>query len=183
MIAALLLMLAAPADRALFDPQTGYRVAAYRGVIPAPPPGVSRIENAEAARLFDEGKTLFLDFTPAPGAVRDAQTGTWHLAVLHDTIPGARWFPEAGRGPPNPAIDRWLADGVRGLTYHRKRQPIVAFCLADCWMSWNASWKLARLGYRHVLWYANGIDGWRDMGRERIAASPEGADNSDRPAY
>lgn len=173
MIAALLLALATPADPALFDPATGYRISAYRGVIPAPPPGIARIEDAEAARLAEDGRTLFLDFTPAPGAIRDPVSGAWTLAEPHETIPGAHWFPEAGRGPPNPAIDGWLAKGVRRLTHGAKRMPIVAFCLADCWMSWNASWKIRQLGYRDVAWYANGIDGWKEMGLPLSTRPPE----------
>jgi PQQ-dependent catabolism-associated CXXCW motif protein len=173
MFAALLLALAAPADAASFDPATGYRIAAYRGVVPAPPPGVPRLDDRQAAEKHDRGKALFVDFTPATGAVHDTDTGVWRLAEPHDTIPGAHWFPEAGRGPPDPTIERWLANGLHRLTRGSRRHPIVAFCLADCWMSWNASWKIRRLGYTHVAWYANGIDGWKDLGRPLVPATPE----------
>lgn len=173
MLAALLLMAAALADPALFDPATGYRIAAYRGVIASPPPGVERLEDDGAMQARDAGKALFLDFTPAAGAVRDPASGAWHLAEPHDTIPGAHWFPEAGRGPANPAIDRWFVAGLKRLTHGSRRRPIVAFCLADCWMSWNASWKIRRLGYRDVAWYANGIDGWKETGRPLEPVVPE----------
>ena len=172
MIIGLLLTLAVPADSPTFDPATGYRIADYHGVVPAPPPGIPRIDDAAAARLYDEGKALFLDLTPAAGGHRDGATGAWHLAEPHVTIPGAHWFPEAGRGPPDPAIDGWFAHGVARLTGRSRRGTIVAFCLADCWMSWNASWKLRRLGYRDVRWYANGADGWRDIGRLLAPATP-----------
>ncbi|PZU09907.1 rhodanese-like domain-containing protein [Sphingomonas sp.] len=165
---------ASPGDPALFDAATGYRIAAYRGVIPAAPPDVERIDDGEAAKRHDGGHTLFIDLTPARGAVRDAATGEWRLAEPHETIPGAHWFPEAGRGPADAAIDRWFAGGISRLTKGSHRRPIVAFCLADCWMSWNAAWKLRRLGYRAVAWYANGIDGWRDLGRPLVPATPEG---------
>jgi PQQ-dependent catabolism-associated CXXCW motif protein len=173
MIATLLLVLVAPADPALFDATTGYRIAAYRGVVPAAPPGVPRITDGDAAALYDGSRALFVDVTPAPGAHRDAQTGVWRLAEPHAGIPGARWFPEAGRGPADPAIDAWFAAGVRRLAHGSHRRTIVAFCLADCWMSWNASLKLHRLGYRDVRWYANGADGWRDMGRTLVPVTPE----------
>lgn len=173
MFAALLLALVPSSDAALFDPATGYRVATYRGVVPAPPPGVPRLSDAEAAEAHDAGNTLFIDVTPARGAIRDPASGTWRLAEPHETIVGAHWFPEAGRGSPDPAIDRWFAQGMARLAQGSRRRPIVAFCLADCWMSWNASWKLRRLGYRHVAWYANGIDGWREAGRALSPAMPE----------
>lgn len=172
-IAALLLALAVPPDPALFDPVTGYRIAAYRGVVPAPPPGVPRIDDRQAAALQRRGKALFLDVTPAAGGHRDADTGLWHLAEPHATIPGAHWFPEAGRGPADPAIDGWFARGVARLAHGSHDRALVAFCLADCWMSWNASWKLRRLGYRQIFWYANGADGWRDMDRPLVPARPE----------
>jgi PQQ-dependent catabolism-associated CXXCW motif protein len=173
MIVALLLALAAPADPALFDPRTGYRITAYRAVVPAPPPGIRRLDDAEAARAHDAGRALFVDVTPAAGAIRDETTGAWRLAEAHDSIPGAHWFPEAGRGPANPPIDRWFAGGMRRLSGGHRHRPVVIFCLADCWMSWNAAWKLRRLGYDHVDWYANGIDGWRETGRPLAAATPE----------
>jgi PQQ-dependent catabolism-associated CXXCW motif protein len=178
LIAALLLIVAAPADPALFDPLTGYRITSYRGVIAAPPPGVRRLEDKAAARAHDAGRALFVDFTPAPGAVRDPAGGGWRLAEPHDTLPGAHWFPEAGRGRADPAIEAWLAAGLKRLTHGSRTHPIIAFCLADCWMSWNASWKIRRLGYTHVLWYANGIDGWKEMGRPLASAIPEPSSGS-----
>ena len=171
MLGALILALAEAAS-ALFDPATGYRVAAYRGVVVAPPPGVPRIDDAQAAREADEGKTLVIDVGPAPGASRDAG-GAWYLPEPHETIPGAHWFPEVGRGPTNPVLDQWFAKGVLRLTRRSKARPIIVFCLADCWMSWNAAWKLKRLGYTHVEWYANGVDGWREMGRQTTIVLPE----------
>lgn len=175
MIAVLLLALAAPtrAEPALFDPVTGYRIAAYRGVVPGPPPGVRRIGDGGALSAFRKGRALFVDVTPAPGAVRDGVTGDWRLAEPHATIPGAHWFPEAGRGPPDAAIDPWFADGVRRLTRGSRRRPIVIFCLADCWMSWNGAWKLRRLGYADVTWYANGVDGWTEISQPLSPARPE----------
>ena len=140
MIVALLLALAAPGDAALFDPVTGYRIASYRGVIHEAPPGIHRLSDADAVRAHAGGKALFIDLTPAPGASRDPATGAWHLAEGHDTISGAHWFPNAGRGDADAATDRWLARGIARLTHGSRRRPIVAFCLADCWMSWNASW-------------------------------------------
>ena len=173
MLATLLLMAAAPSEPALFDSVTGYRIASYRGVIPAPPPGVRRVDDAQAVLAHDDGKALFVDFTPAAGAVRDPESGSWRLAEAHDSIPGAHWFPEAGRGQADPAIDRWLADRLKRLTHGSRRPPIVAFCLADCWMSWNGGWKIRRLGYAHVAWYANGIDGWKEIGRPLAPIMPE----------
>lgn len=173
-VAALLLTIAASAqaqDGPLFDPVTGYRLTAYRGVVGSVPEGVTRIDVHQAVSL--RGKAVFLDVTPAEGAVRDA-TGRWHLALPHATIPGAHWFPEAGRGVPPPGIGHWFADGVRRLTRGRGDARIVVFCLADCWMSWNAARRLRRAGYTRISWFADGIDGWKESGRPVAAVEPDG---------
>ena len=37
---------------------------------------------------------------------------------------------------------------------------LVFYCLANCWMSWNAAKRAIALGYTHVAWYPDGTDGW-----------------------
>jgi hypothetical protein len=36
------------------------------------------------------------------------------------------------------------------------RHTLIVFCLADCWMRRNAAWRLSRVGYRDVRWFAEG---------------------------
>lgn len=147
-----------------FDPTTGYRIAAYRGIVFGPPPGVRRIDAATVARLVDAGRATLIDVVPAEGGVRGAD-GVWRLAREERGIPGAAWFPEAGRGEPDPAIERWFLAGVRSLHARRPSRPLIVYCLADCWMSWNAALRLRRAGFRDVRWFGEGADGWRDLGR------------------
>jgi len=40
----------------------------------------------------------------------------------------------------------------------------VFYCLASCWMSWNAAKRALELGYTNVAWYPEGTDGWADQG-------------------
>lgn len=157
---------------ALFDPVTGYRIAGYRGIVAAPPPGVPRIDPAAVARLVDRHAAVLIDVVPAEGGVRDPVSGRWRLARPAASIPGAAWFPEAGRGAPDPAIEQWFQNGVAQLARRHPGRPIVVFCLADCWMSWNAALRLRRAGYASVSWYAEGADGWRDLGRPLAPISP-----------
>ncbi|URW76335.1 rhodanese [Sphingomonas donggukensis] len=162
----------ASAHDGAFDAATGYRISGYRGVVPGPPPGVARIDAKGVAALVDRGGALLIDVVPAEGGVRDAATGTWRLARPAVSIPGAAWFPEAGRGVPDPAIARWFAGGVATLHRAHPRRAIVVFCLADCWMSWNAALRLSRAGYPRVLWFGEGADGWRDIGRTLVPVTP-----------
>lgn len=163
----------APATEApLFDPVTGYRLVHYRGVIHTPPEGVVRID-AGAARALWRKRALFLDVNPAPGAVRDARSGRWLLAEPHDSIPGAYWFAESGRGDMAEAMTATFLRGVRRLAKVKSHRPIVVFCQADCWMSWNAALRLHRAGLRDVRWFADGLDGWKEAGFPTARAMPQ----------
>jgi PQQ-dependent catabolism-associated CXXCW motif protein len=153
-----------------FDPVTQYRIAHYRGVIAQAPEGVRRIDARAAHTLWSGRRAVFIDLTPAEGGQRDAVTGRWTLAEQHRTIPRAHWFPEAGRGVQPPGIEAWFVHGIGRLASPRKT--VVVFCLADCWMSWNAALRLHRLGYRDVRWFGDGLDGWRDIGAPTVAAQP-----------
>lgn len=170
MLLLLIALVAAAPEAALFDAD-GYRIAHYRGPVAAAPAGVTRIDTATARRLR-AGGALFIDVLPAEGAVRGAD-GHWRLAVPRPSIPGAHWFPGAGAGAPDTATRAWLLDGVARLTAHDRRRRLVVFCLADCWLSWNAALRLARAGYARVFWYADGTDGWREAGLPLHEVTPE----------
>ncbi|WP_231564899.1 hypothetical protein [Sphingomonas sp. Ant H11] len=77
----------------------------YRGVIPSIPEGVRRVDVAQAHALWRAG-AIFIDVNPAPGALRDVETGRWSLAEPHASIPGAHWFAESGRGELDPGIEQ-----------------------------------------------------------------------------
>ncbi|QUT05710.1 rhodanese [Sphingobium phenoxybenzoativorans] len=149
----------------------GYRIAHYRAPVPYAPQGVGRIAPAAAAQLRPDRDALFIDVLPAEGGHREAD-GQWRLAQPRPSIPGAHWFPETGRGELAPGFADWFARGVARLSRGRKDRMIVTFCLADCWMSWNAARRLRALGYTNVWWLAEGTDGWRDMDLPLVNATP-----------
>lgn len=162
------LMLVAALQGGDFD-AAGYRIARYRGVVAAAPAGVVRID-ADAARALQRRGARLIDVTPADGGHWDAARREWRLAEAHATIHGARWLPEAGRGDAPPGVIAWL---LRAAPMN-KRAPVVVFCLADCWMSWNAARRLVAAGHRDVRWFAEGIDGWRERGWPLVPAAPAG---------
>ena len=151
----------------------GYRIAHYRSPTRQPPPGVTRIAPAAAAQLRADRDALFIDVVPAEGGHKDAN-GRWQLASVRLSIRGAHWFPESGRGALRPNVVSWFTRGVARLSKGRKNRPVVVFCLADCWMSWNAARRLNTLGYTQVWWLAEGTDSWRDMGLPLLPVIPEG---------
>ncbi len=50
---------------------------------------------------------------------------------------------------------------------------MVFYCLAECWMSWNAAKRAIALGYRQVIWYPEGTDGWAAAGLPLSVTEPE----------
>lgn len=161
------------AQPVLFDAE-GYRTARYRAPVDRPPPGVAQIDGQAVAALVDRGEALLIDTLPAEGGHYDPTTGAWALAAPHRSIAGAHWFPEAGRGNPDPRVARWFLTQVARLARERPRATVIVFCLADCWMSWNAALRLRRAGLTNVRWFAEGTDGWRDIGRELVPTEPFG---------
>ncbi|WP_240653220.1 rhodanese-like domain-containing protein [Sphingomonas crocodyli] len=160
-----------PAVDPNFDPVTGYRIAQYRGVVADAPAGVDRITAAQVVALVRD-HAILIDVTPAEGGIRDPQSGRWRLAMPHHTIRGAYWFPEAGRGALAPDIERWFVGGVDRLGGRRRDKTLIVFCLADCWMSWNAARRLKQAGFGDVRWFADGLDGWRDAGQATKRVEP-----------
>lgn len=156
----------------LFGPD-GYRIAHYRAPVPSAPDGVGRIAPAAVAQLRPDIEAILIDVLPAEGGHREAD-GRWRIMRDRPSIPGAHWFPEAGRGELPPGIGPWFERGIARLTGGGKARMIVTFCLADCWMSWNAARRLRALGYTNVWWLAEGTDGWRDLGLSLTPAMPEG---------
>ncbi|MBA4131977.1 MAG: hypothetical protein C0519_11190 [Hyphomicrobium sp.] len=156
-----------------FDTSTGYRTSRYRAPLPEWAPGSTRIFAADLPALINDQKAILLDVMAAEGGGYDPATGEWRLTKVHDTIPGAIWLPEVGRGRIDPRIERYFRDTLARLTAGDKSRAIIIFCQSDCWMSWNAVRRAALLGYQHIYWLPEGIDGWRDWDGPTIRADPQ----------
>lgn len=154
----------------LFHPDTGLRIARQRAPTPDDVPGARRIDAAEVARLAASGAVL-LDVAAASQSRFDELDGTWLVSEPHLSIPGATWLPETGRGALSPEMQRYLQTNLERLTTARD-QPIVVFCIADCWMSWNAVQRITALGYSNALWFAEGTSGWLDAGHDLVPVDP-----------
>ncbi|MFN3868158.1 MAG: rhodanese-like domain-containing protein [Hyphomicrobiaceae bacterium] len=154
------------------DPVTGYRTARYQAAVPQQPPAGTRVWIDDIDTLIAGGDVLLLDVSPIHGAGYDATSGRWRLSKPHATLPGAVWLPEVGRGHIDRNIERYLSRNLEALTRGDKHKPIIIFCHADCWMSWNAMKRIARLGYSALKWFPEGTDGWRDFDRALVAATP-----------
>ena len=156
------------ADEPAFDPASGYRIAHYRAAVPDTVPGGNRIDLEKLDQLVKAGAVL-LDVMPSEGAGPDPVTGAWRLSRPHQTIPGAAWVPDVGRGKITPAFESYFKANLEKLSGGDTSKPVIVFCQSDCWMAWNAVQRAASYGYSALYWYPEGTDGWVEWGDRKLA--------------
>jgi PQQ-dependent catabolism-associated CXXCW motif protein len=159
LVLALLLALDSSARAAPPEPQ-GYRLDDYRAPTPATVAGGTAIETAAAQRLWKEGRAVWIDVLPAPRRPANLPPSAVWMPLLRRDIPGSLWLPDVGRGALGSALEAYFRANLSKATEGRRDMPVVLYCLANCWMSWNASKRAASWGYTHVYWYRDGTDGW-----------------------
>lgn len=156
----------------LFDPSTGYRIGRQRAPTPEDIPAPALlVSTTEAAALLADG-ALALDVFGAAQSRFDELDGTWLVSKERLSLPGALWLPETGRGRLTDVMQSYLTDNLAVATQGNLDHPLVVFCIADCWMSWNAAQRISALGYASVHWYRLGTDGWLDEGLSLTPATP-----------
>jgi PQQ-dependent catabolism-associated CXXCW motif protein len=127
----------------------------------------------ELASLLKEGHAVIIDVSNAPRRPDNmAPTATW-LPLPHHAIPGTIWIPGAGLGAPPEAVEKFYGARLETATNHDLTRPIVVYCHAKCWLSWNGAKRAIQYGYRNVYWFPNGIEGWRKAGQPTAVVEPE----------
>lgn len=150
----------------------GYRLDNYRGPVPQEVPGGTAIDTEKAAALWREHRALFVDVLRAPRRPQGLPANAlWKPVPRHD-IPGSLWLPDVGLGALDPALDAWFRDALMRATQDDHTAPIVFYCLADCWMSWNATKRAASYGFTHLYWYREGTNGWEERHLPTQVATP-----------
>jgi PQQ-dependent catabolism-associated CXXCW motif protein len=156
----LLLALAAPAFADAPPEPEGYRGPPYAAPVPATLEGAEVADNARAAALHATGEAVFIDVMPREMKPADLPEGTIWRDRPRDSIPGAIWLPNTGFEALSPEEEAYLRAGLDQATGGNKDQPMVIFCRAECWMSWNVAKRALGYGYTHVVWYPDGPEGW-----------------------
>lgn len=142
------------------DEPSGYRMDHYRGPVPKTLAGATVVNDQEAHRIWHEGKAAFIDVLPRPPKPEGLPKGTiWREKPRH-SIPSAIWLPNVGYGAIHETVDAYFRSGLVHATGNDLEHPVLFFCLAECWMSWNAAKRALEYGYINVLWYPEGTDGW-----------------------
>jgi PQQ-dependent catabolism-associated CXXCW motif protein len=153
------------------EPET-YRMDDYRAPVPETVSGGRVVHTAELAALVKAGRVILIDVLPAPrrpaGMPPDA---VWAPRPRLD-IPSSIWLPDVGRGALPPAVETRFRDALSAATGGDIDRQIVFYCLDQCWMSWNATKRAAKLGYKNVAWYPEGTDGWSAAGLPLVVAIP-----------
>jgi PQQ-dependent catabolism-associated CXXCW motif protein len=172
-LAPVLLLAAASAARAEAPAEPpDYRLENYRAPVPATVAGGRPIGTAEAEALWRDHRALFVDVLPAPRRPENLPAETLWKPVPHRDIPNSVWLPEVGRGALSPEIDAYFRDSLVRVSNGDKAALIVLYCLADCWMSWNATKRAAGYGYTQLYWYRDGTTGWEAAKLPTAEAAP-----------
>ena len=150
----------------------------WEGNVDAPTPAtlqggrVIHVEGVEA--LLRQGKAVVIDVSNTPRRPAELAPGAPWLPVPHRAIPDALWLPGVGVGAPTRQVDDFYRDRLERATAGNVEAPLIVYCHANCWLSWNAAKRAIGYGYRRVFWFPEGIEGWTAAGRQTKVAAPQG---------
>ncbi|BBB28032.1 rhodanese-like domain-containing protein [Neptunomonas japonica] len=147
----------------------GYRLFRYRSPTPK--------QHDQAITVSTQQLVTLLKQLPAP-ILLDVQPLIWKSGFFIEKeprlhIPSSYWLPNVGQGELEEAWADYFLQYLQDLTQGRQDYPIVIYCTADCWMSWNAVKRAAQWGYSHLYWYRDGSDGWQEADLETAEGKPE----------
>ena len=151
----------------------GYRLEDYRAPTPATLRGAKVIGTQDVEKIWRSHVASFVDVLPRPPRPRNLPEGTLWRDKPRSNIPDSIWLPDTGYGELAPSMADYFAKGLEKATHGDHARLIVFYCLADCWMSWNAAKRALLLGYPNVAWYPEGTDGWLAAGLPLNDATPE----------
>lgn len=139
----------------------GYRLGDYRAPTPATLAGAEVVDTEALQRLLESREAVTLiDVLPAPRKPKNLRPGALWLPKERRNVPGSIWLPNTGYGELPVEEEEYFRRNLLRLTGGDRGHPLVFYCLADCWMSWNAAKRAVAWGYANVYWYPDGTDGW-----------------------
>jgi PQQ-dependent catabolism-associated CXXCW motif protein len=141
-----------------------------RGETPATLAGATVLD-VPALEALMAARPVLVDSGPADRRPANLPEGTlW--APVHRSIPGAAWFPGAGRADLPADRERALLARISALTRGDRGAPVVSFCEPSCWGSWNVGKRLVLAGYTAVFWLPAGVSGWQER-NDTVVVEPE----------
>lgn len=163
----------AHADSPVSTPEPpSFRIDDYHAAVPATVDGHPALTTKQVVDLWHSHGTVFIDTLPQPPRPVGLPADTiWRPKIRYD-IPGSIWLPDTGYGELAAITERYFENGLDVATSSDRSRHIVFYCLANCWMSWNATRRARALGYSNVDWYAEGTDGWAALNLPLEAREP-----------
>lgn len=163
-----LLLGVAQAQTTLFS-AAGYRTSLYRSPTP---------DHLDGGRIIDTTHLqILLAQTPRPLLIdvyrRQWLQGRFIEDQPHANLPGSLWLANTGDGELSAQWQDYFARNLQKAAAGRLDQPVVFYCRADCWLSWNAVKRATEMGYKDVYWYRDGLDAWEAANLPVEAARPE----------
>ena len=158
-------------DPAVPEPD-GYRMSDYRTPTPAGLACATTVSTAELHAVLDAADPVLIDVLPRPRKPDNLPATALWMPKPRDNIPGSAWLANVGFGELSAEFADYFRDNLERLSGGDKSRGLVFYCLADCWMSWNAAKRAMGLGYRNVYWYPEGSDGWAAAGLPLEPAEP-----------
>lgn len=152
-------LLVAAAGTAPPEP-AGYRTEDYKAPTPLTLSGARVLSTADAYKLWQDRDAAFVDVLPQVPRPAGLPAGTLWRPKPRSDIPGSIWLPDTGYGELAPVMLDYFKRGLRQATGGDRDRYLVIYCRNACWHSWNAAKRALSLGYRHVAWYREGMDGW-----------------------
>jgi len=171
-VTALALLGAGAAELRHIGPE-GYRVRHFRATTPETVPHARTIDTAELRQRVARERPVLLDVQSVVVRPETREFGiAWLPSRPRRHLPGSVWLPNVGYPVLDAAMDRYFREGLASATGGDKDRAVVVYCVADCWLSWNAVQRAARYGYTRLYWYREGTDGWEAAGLPLVEGEP-----------
>jgi PQQ-dependent catabolism-associated CXXCW motif protein len=171
-VAMLAFATSAHAQQSVPEPD-GYRSENYRTPVPATLRGARVLMTPEAEAIWRDGKAVFIDVMPRAPKPPNLPAGTIWRDTPRSNIPGSIWLVDTGYGALAAPTEAYLRRGLAQASGGDTAKPLVFYCQANCWMSWNAARRALSFGYSNVAWYPDGTDGWDGAHLPLVDAKPE----------
>ncbi len=144
----------------------------YRAPVPASLEGGTVVSIEQVRAVAGTGEVVLIDVLPRPPRPTALPEDTLWLPRPRFNIPDSTWLPNTGFGALSEASERYFLGNIERLTEGDRNRKILFYCLADCWMSWNAAKRAIANGYGNVLWFPEGTDAWRNAGLPTERSEP-----------
>ena len=134
------------------------------------------VSTEEVHRLIEYENPLLINVLALPRQPEDLPKETLWLPKAHYHLPGSVWLSNTGFGDLPVEEEEYLRFHLERLSNHDPSHPMVFYCLRNCWLSWNAARRAVAWNYTSVIWYPEGIDGWKEAGLPLVKGLPVARD-------